>query len=142
MRLFKLGIVVLAIAMAAGCQFPTSKGTDGEGEPPEALQVSPELRYSDIPVPRGFMYTPKESWAYEGKGSVRLADLRYRGKASLRETMEFFLEQMPISGWQKDMVVGMETRKRLRFSHKQKSDSCEILIEKRMGTTDIQIRIN
>lgn len=141
----KMWIMLLAAAVlcTAGCEFPSgSKRYEEEiSGPIEGLVVAPELRYSDIPVPRGFVYVPKESWTYEGKG-VRLADLLYKGKALLQTAVDFFVEQMPISGWEKEMIVGPETKKRLRFKHTKKSERCEIILQRRMGTTYVQVRIN
>lgn len=134
-------IPVVVILCTAGCTL-SQRGRGADMELIEGLQVAPELRYSDIPVPRGFVYIPRESWTYEGKGKVRLADLYYRGKSNIQVVADFFLEQMPISGWEKEMVVGIETKKRLRFKHTRKSDNCEIIIERSMGNTYIQIRIN
>ena len=133
-------IVVLCMT---GCAFlPGRRSEEQDPDVVEGLEVAPELRYSDIPVPRGFVYLRKESWAYEGPGGVRLADLLYKGKASMQSTIDFFIEQMPISGWQKEMVVGPETKKRLRFKHTKKSDRCEMILEKKMGTIYVRVRIN
>ncbi len=71
-----------------------------------------------------------------------MADLLYKGKASMQTAVEFFIEQMPISGWEKEMVLGPETKKRLRFKHTKKSDRCEIILERRLGTTYVQVRVN
>ncbi len=68
--------------------------------------------------------------------------LIYKGKASMQTTVDFFLEQMPISGWEKEMVVGPETKKRLRFKHTKKSDRCEVILETKSGVTYVQVRIN
>lgn len=137
-------VVAVTIAVfAAGCRSSVRRPyREVRSTAIEGLEVAPELRYSDLPVPRGFVYLPRDSWTYEGKVKTRLAELHYKGKASVRETVDFFLEQMPISGWEKEMVVGPDTKKRIRFKHTKKSDFCEMVIERTVGSTHITIRIN
>lgn len=135
-----LAVIVLCMTGCTLLQRQYSKEQDPGAI--EGLEVAPELRYSDIPVPRGFVYLRKESWTYEGPGGVRLADLLYKGKVSMQTAVGFFIEQMPISGWKKEMVVGPETKKRLRFKHTKKSDRCEIILEKKLGTIYVRVRIN
>ena len=141
---FLIILLVAGVLCTTGCKFLPERFRPSQEDPGviEGLEVAPELRYSDIPVPRGFVYLPKDSWTYEGRGGTRLADLIYRGKAPMATSVDFFLEQMPISGWEKEMVVGPETKKRLRFKHTKKSDRCEVILERRMGVTYVQVRIN
>ncbi len=141
----KIWIAFLAVVVlcTTGCTLlPRQRSGEQDPNAIEGLQVASELRYSDIPVPRGFVYLRKESWTYEGPGGVRLADLLYKGKAPMQTAVDFFIEQMPISGWEKEMIVGPETKKRLRFKHTKKSDRCEIILEKRLGTIYVRVRIN
>ena len=143
MRFLLVTCVVMAIC-AVGCN-----GIRSTARPAgEAVAASPDLalasalRFSDIPAPRGFLYVEGASWTYEAKGGVRLAELHYRGKASLHKAVQFFEEQMPISGWQKEMSVGPETKKRLRFKHTKKSERCKIIVERRGGYTYVVIEVD
>ena len=141
---FWIAFLAAVVLCTTGCNFLSERFHTQKEDPGviEGLEVAPALRYSDIPVPRGFVYMPKDSWTYEGRGGTRLADLIYKGKAPMQTAVDFFLEQMPISGWEKEMVVGPETKKRLRFKHTKKSDRCEVILEKRTGATYVQVRIN
>ena len=142
MRVWIAFLAVIVFCMT-GCALLPRQYSDEQGpDLIEGLEVAPELRYGDIPVPRGFVYLRKESWTYEGKGGIRLADLLYKGKSPMQTTVDFFIEQMPISGWEKEMVVGPETKKRLRFKHTKKSDRCEVILERKMGTIYVRVRIN
>lgn len=142
MKIWSALLVVIVLCVTGCTLLPKQYHEEQDPGVIEGLEVAPKLRYSDIPVPRGFVYLRSESWTYEGPGGVRLADLLYKGKAPLQTAVDFFIEQMPISGWEKEMVVGPETKKRLRFKHTKKSDRCEIILERRLGTTRVQVRIN
>ncbi len=142
MRIRIAAVAVIVLCMTGCALLPGRYSDEQDPNVIEGLEVAPELRYSDIPVPRGFVYLRKESWTHEGPGGIRLADLLYKGKASMQNAIDFFIEQMPISGWEKEMIVGLETKKRLRFKHTKKSDRCEIILEKKLSTIYVQVRIN
>ncbi len=142
MRIWIAFLAVIVLCMTGCTLLPKQHSEEQDPGAIEGLEVAPELRYSDIPVPRPFTYLRKESWTYEGPGGVRLADLLYKGKVPIQTAVDFFIEQMPISGWEKEMIVGPETKKRLRFKHTRKSDRCEIILEKRLRTTYVRVRIN
>jgi hypothetical protein len=141
---FVLVICAALAIFAAGCrgwrrsEVPADEGIVSS----EALALASSLRFSDIPAPRGFVYVRGESWTFEAAKGVRLAELHYRGSASLHDVVQFFEEQMPISGWRKEMSVGPEIKKRLLFRHSKKSERCKIVVETRGGYTYVVIEID
>ncbi len=129
---------------AAGCG-----GTGGSVIPADEatvpgleLPIASVLRFSDVPAPRGFDYLAGESWTYVASGGVRFAELHYRGKASLQRVVDFFEEQMPISGWQKTVSLGLETKPKLIFKHTKKSERCTVVVESRGGYAYVVIEVD
>ena len=140
----RFGIIACAILAlcAIGCNGMKPFERADESGPIKKLTVATGLRYSDIPVPRGFSNIPQESWTYEAKGGLRLAELRYEGRVSVQKVVEFFETQMPISGWEKELTVGPDTKKRLHFKHKKKSERCKVVVHRTRGKTFLTIDID
>jgi hypothetical protein len=143
MRLFLAAFALMAVCVA-GCSGTGGPMPSDQGVlPSDELELASVLRFSDVPAPRGFALVEGKSWTYEAKGGVRLAELHYIGKASLQRVVSFFEEQMPISGWQKEMSVGPETKKRLHFKHSRKSERCKVVISTmRGGYTHVVIEVD
>jgi hypothetical protein len=133
--------VLLGVLAVGCCEFMKTGSRDNAATAQERLALAEDLRFNDIPVPRGFTYVPEESWTYETKG-MRFAEMQYAGDASVQSVMEFFLNQMPLRDWEQAVSAGPEMHKRLRFKHKNKSENCQILIHRAWGKTTITIEVN
>lgn len=79
---------------AAGC---ASLRKDKAAESPY-LEPQATLKFNDVPVPAGFVLMPQDSYSFEASG-VRVAMLKYRGKASPDQVVNFYKEQMPMYNW-------------------------------------------
>jgi hypothetical protein len=141
----RLVLVICAVLMicAAGCRgggvvIPA----DEAALPGQELPLASVLRFSDVPAPRGFDYLAGVSWTYVASGGVRFAELHYRGKAPLQRVVDFFEEQMPISGWQKTVSLGLETKPKLIFKHTKKSERCTVVVERRGSYTYAVIEVD
>ncbi|MBL4889086.1 MAG: hypothetical protein JKX97_03565 [Candidatus Lindowbacteria bacterium] len=104
---FALPILVFSTA----CQLPGSKIDDGGLDLPvdyvEELQVAPELRIRDLPIPAGYVYRAKESMILE-YGSVQAGIIKYEGPDDVGSLIEFFRKEMPKYEWNMDNMIEME----------------------------------
>ncbi|PIP18619.1 MAG: hypothetical protein COT38_00270 [Candidatus Omnitrophica bacterium CG08_land_8_20_14_0_20_41_16] len=87
---------LLTTVFLTGCAMFETKG--GETTASDPLQSQALLRFSDIPIPLNFKLLPQESYSFESSG-IRVALLRYQGKASLDRLNSFYKEQMPMFNW-------------------------------------------
>ena len=62
------------------------------------LEPSTTLKFSDVPVPLGFKILPKDSYTFESSG-VRVGVLKYQGKATPDQVVNFYKEQMLMYNW-------------------------------------------
>ena len=84
---------ILILFFVLGCQ-TSSKNSSG----PSALEPQAILKFSDVPVPTGFVSLPQQSYSFES-GGVRVGVLKYRGKASPDQVINFYKEQMLMYNW-------------------------------------------
>lgn len=65
---------------------------------PTLLEPQALLKFADLPVPVGFKLLTNESYSFESSG-IRVAVLKYQGKADVDRVINFYKEQMPIYNW-------------------------------------------
>ncbi len=100
-----------------GCSTVSRKGSDTQA----SSYLEPQLsgRFSDIPVPAGLKLVAQESYSFESSG-MRVALLKYKGKANPDQTVTFFKEQMPMYGW--NLINAIEYGQRiLNFDREQET---------------------
>ncbi|MBI4707775.1 MAG: hypothetical protein HY761_07620 [Candidatus Omnitrophica bacterium] len=68
------------------------------------LEPQAIVKFSDIPIPAGFNLDYKDSYSFESSG-IRVGVLRYTGKASTDQVINFYKEQMPMYNWRLLNVV-------------------------------------
>jgi hypothetical protein len=87
--------LALALSVLSGCEMTQEKSLS-----PESVVLAPAYaaKIADIPVPRDFKLLPKESYSFES-GAIRVAVLKYHGRARLDQAVRFYKEQMPLSDW-------------------------------------------
>ena len=95
----KAGIFILSAACflltgILGC----ASLSDKDSSTPQALQAQAVLKFADLPVPIGFKILAKDSYSFESSG-MRVGLLRYQGKATLDQIVNFYKEQMPMYNW-------------------------------------------
>jgi hypothetical protein len=78
-----------------GCASLSDKGQPGSSQ---SLQAQSILKFSDLPAPNGFKMLAKDSYSFESSG-MRVGLLRYQGKASLDQVVNFYKEQLPMYNW-------------------------------------------
>jgi len=97
--------------------------------PPAKLEPALALKFSDIPVPARFKYLDKESYVFQTK-ETRIGMLKYKGKASSEQIIQFYQEQMPLYGWK--LVNAFEFGQKI-FNFEKKEESCIVYIEENTG---------
>jgi hypothetical protein len=93
--------------------------------PGKALEVSPILKFDDVPVPSVFRILANESFAFQTK-DVRVGLLKYEGKADPDEVVSFYREQMPLYNWKTVNIIEYG-RRVLNFE--KDSQSCVITLD-------------
>ena len=93
----KKGALVLSLGIflltgIAGCSSFPAKDQAKEAQPLQSQVVS---KFTDLPVPLGFRILLKDSYSFESSG-MRVGLLRYQGKATLDQVVNFYKEQMPM----------------------------------------------
>lgn len=140
----------LACILAGGCLPPPGQSSGGAGRPLEN-QYQDELIFSDIPIPRYFVYDPHKSFkkVFLDKGNVRIASLTYRGSAHVRDVVKFYDEYMVAQGfgWKKIREELMrETGASLLVFNKAPSadlvaEVCKITVRRERGQTVLTIEV-
>ena len=89
-----LVFAALAVAAAAvfGCQQLGGRSDE------ERLAASQRPTVPDIPVPSGFKMDVDRNF-YSSSGGLRSGYITYTGRGSAPALLEFFRDNMPISGW-------------------------------------------
>jgi hypothetical protein len=93
---FAILIFVFCILNSFGCAGATKKEVTVKEE--ALLEPHPNLKFNDIPTPIGFKFLPEESYTFESAG-VRVAVLKYQGKADIEQVVNFYKYQMPLYSW-------------------------------------------
>lgn len=83
------------------------------------------LKFSDIPIPVGLKPLPQTSYAFESVG-VRVAVLKYQGRANIDQVINFYKEQMPMYNW--NLVNLIEYDQRL-LNFEREDETCIITMQ-------------
>jgi len=100
MKIFSQGVFLYIICCLLpvfflGCASLSDKGQPGSAQ---SLKAQSILKFSDLPAPNGFKMLAKDSYSFESSG-MRVGLLRYQGKASLDQVVNFYKEQLPMYNW-------------------------------------------
>jgi len=116
---------------ASGC------ATLPSSNPDKALEPAAALRFADIPVPAGFKLIPNQSYSFENAG-VRVALLKYKGRGTLDQLLNFYKEQMSLSRW--NLLNISEFGQRL-LNFERDNETCIVTMESRFGGTFITVSV-
>ena len=95
MRTFGLLALVLVVAAAlGGCQLFENRTATAD----DRLMAQQRPVIPDLPVPAGFKMDLKHTF-YNSASGMRTGYVTYDGRADGPRLMEFFKDNMPISGW-------------------------------------------
>ncbi len=128
-KVLALAFLCSCALMLCSCTTTTSKDT--KLTTPKALEPQAILKFNDIPIPSGFKAVPLDSYSFENAG-MRVAVLKYKGKANPDQVVSFYKEQMPMYGW--NLLNIVEYGERL-LNFERESETCIIrLVPKGQGT--------
>jgi len=101
----------------------------------------PELKeFPDLVLPEGFVFLAKRSYTGISE-KYRIAHLVYEGKQGVSEVVNFYRDQMPISGWKLEYVMGMEN-KTLDFVKEEGQDNrCRVQVISGSRKTEVVLDI-
>ena len=73
--------------------------------PPEpGLQLAPEQRFPDIPLPMGVREEPKATYVFQNS-SFAVGRMVYTSEATMNELAQFYMKECPEAGWtQKNLI--------------------------------------
>jgi len=100
-----------------------------QSNPDKILQPAGTLRFSDIPVPVGFKLVPQQSYSFENSG-VRVALLKYKGRGTLDQVLNFYKEQMPLSKW--NLLNISESGSRM-LNFERDTETCIVTMQSQFG---------
>ncbi len=116
----------------------TSATADVAVAPPTYRWVG--TQFEDIPIPPDFNMDYDASYLNVAEGGPRVADLRYRGRMPLTESLTYIQQGMERAGWTMSSLTGVAI-KTLRYI--KGSEECVILLHKAEGGNSIiMIRIH
>ncbi len=127
--------VCLTVVAGAGCSQMREERNR------ERLAVAPKLVIGDIPVPERFKIIASRSYFnVNPNAKTRVVFVTYRGNARLEELMEFYRENMSISGWEMRKESGDFGTYVLQFA--KEGESAEVrIIPGRFGS-EVAISVN
>lgn len=125
-------LLLLLVFSLTGCATTGSRDVaDLEGEegfaPLGLAPTTAKLRFSDLPVPAGFKLIQDRSFVFQAEG-VRVALLKYTGRAKTPDLVDFYKEQMLLYNW--DLLNVVEYGK-IILNFERGRQSCIVNIESR-----------
>jgi hypothetical protein len=90
-----MALLVLSTFIISGCALMNKKQVSTTSGLLEPQSIA---KFSDLPVPAGFKLLAPNSYSFESAG-VRVAVLKYRGKTTPEQVINFYKEQMPMYSW-------------------------------------------
>jgi hypothetical protein len=110
-------VVTVMLALTVGCQSnpfrreSTPAAVDPMDDPSvpspvmvPGLQLAPDQRFSDVPLPEGLKEDMDRTYIYES-ASVQVGKMVYTTKASQNELAEFYIRECPAAGWKLESVI-------------------------------------
>ena len=133
----KIFCIAIACCTLSSCtpggpvRAPGNLDTDGV---PKGKVITVQVQ--DIPVPRDFIWNEKDSW-YGEVGPTRRAELKYHGRSSIGEAIQFYLDTMPALNWK--FHGRKETRMGIHLFFTKGPDVARVTISRALSSTSIII---
>lgn len=128
--------LIVGVFILAGCETFNKKDRSMGGEVP-SLQPQSAVKFADIPVPVAFKFLSEESYSFES-GGVRVAVLKYQGKANVEQVINFYKDQMPMYNW--NLLNIVEYGQRL-MNFDRETETCIVDLEPRGKSVTITISL-
>lgn len=130
--LFLPTICYLLTILLCGCAALPGKDSSAPDLKPKTI-----LKFSDLPVPAAFKMLPQGSYCFESAG-IRAGLLRYKGKATLDQLINFYREQMPMHNWS---LINTTQYGDCIMNFERDQESCIITISSRGSSSVISMAI-
>lgn len=128
-----MALLLFGVLIISGC------ATSKIGIKPGLLEPQSQLRFVDIPAPRGFKFMAQASYFFENYG-MRAAVLKYKGRATLDQVVNFYKEQMLLNNWNLLNIVEYGDR---IMTFDRENEICTItLVPKAIGWNNIVVTIS
>ena len=134
----KINFIICGFAfviLISGCATLFKK--DAQTGIPALLEPSMMLKFADLPYPTGFKPLSTDSYTFESQG-VRVAVLRYRGKAGADQVVNFYKEQMPMYNWA--LLNSVEYGERL-LNFDRENETCIVSLLPKGSSVTITISV-
>ena len=132
----KLFIILISSLLLAGCA-TSGTVTDDDIKTQKALDVSTALKFVDVPVPSGFKMITAQSFTFEND-VLRVGILKYKGRSSGDQVVNFFKNQMPLYNWR---FTNMLEYGRRILNFEREDQNCIIVIEPQGMSTFVTITV-
>ena len=129
-------IIISVLLLSAGCA-TSGTVTDDDIKATKALDVSTALKFVDIPVPSGFKMITAQSFTFEND-VLRVGILKYKGRSSGDQVVNFFKNQMPLYNWR---FTNMLEYGRRILNFEREDQNCIIVIEPQGMSTFVTITV-
>ena len=134
-RTLRRTVLVLVLLAAAGC------GLMGRSDQDAQYQVAANLVISDLPVPDGYRIDNSHSFFNVNPTTgTRVVFVTYRGRGDALKLMEFFRQNMSISGWKLREESGDFGSYVLDFE--KAKEAAEVRITPSRYSTELTISLN
>lgn len=123
--MYRAMVSILALGMVlCGCKsMPWERGSNDEvplelieeeellvdapAPPVEGLPLSALRRFEDIPLPQRLTEDPERTYVYETP-ALQIGRMVYTSRAAVNELSQFFIDELPGSGWELESVLEAE----------------------------------
>ena len=129
-------IIISVLLLSAGCA-TSGTVTDNDIKATKALDVSTALKFVDVPVPSGFKMITAQSFTFEND-VLRVGILKYKGRSSGDQVVNFFKNQMPLYNWR---FTNMLEYGRRILNFEREDQNCIIVIEPQGMSTFVTITV-
>jgi hypothetical protein len=137
----KKALTFAVLAAFAAFQFGCAELRMGTNTGEDDMMVSDSLVISDMPVPQGYKVDSKSSFfSVNPTTKIRVAFVTYRGRGDAVRLMEFFRQNMVISGWDLKSESGDFGAYVLKFD--KGAEAAEIKIIPGRFTTKFTMSVN
>ena len=136
MKKYYVIILLIAAFAMSGCAMVNPRRSSGV-ETPKSLEVSPLLKFEDVPVPSSFKIMPNDSFIFDND-VTRLGILRYSGGADASSVARFYREQMPLYNWRFINFVEFNTR---IINFERDDQTCIVIIEPHQLSTVLTVSV-
>jgi len=132
-------IILMFLVFSGGCTALKNLDLEKESSPPPPDPIILAHPFTDISVPGGFKKDQSKSFVYEsGSGSVKVGRLFFSGSSNIKDTVEFYQNEMTNHGW---TLVNSMTHGGKILNYQKEGYVCIVIIKSSMLGSRVEIQI-